>query len=139
MKKNKVFLVIFTLVLILSCIISKPSYGAEIGKDKKTVYLTFDDGTSPALTNEIIKVLEKNNVKATFFVEGNNARTNSEVIKKINESGMSIMPHTDIHEYNKIYSSANSYFDDLKNCEDTILEFNWKNKFKIYKNSRWFR
>ncbi|MBU3134743.1 polysaccharide deacetylase family protein [Clostridium gasigenes] len=131
MKKNKGFLVILTLVLILSCIISKPSYGAEIGKDKKTVYLTFDDGASPALTNEIIKILEKNNIKATFFVEGNNARTNSGVIKKINESGMSIIPHIDTHEYNKIYSSANSYFDDLKNCENTILSLTGKSNSKF--------
>lgn len=126
MKKNKRFIVILTLVLTLSCIISKPSYGVEIEKDKKTVYLTFDDGLSPAKTNEILKILEKNNVKATFFVIESNARENSGVIKKISKSGMSIMPHTDIHKYNKIYSSANSYFEDLKNCEDTILKLTGK-------------
>lgn len=131
MKVNKKVIAIIILILILSCTISKPSYGAEMEKDKKTVYLTFDDGPSPGTTNEILKVLQKNNVKGTFFVIGKNARENSGVIKKITESGMSIMPHTDLHEYNKIYSCATSYFEDLKKCESTILDLTGKSNSKF--------
>lgn len=131
MKEHKKIEFIITLVLLLSSIISIPSYGLEIGKDKKTVYLTFDDGPSPGTTNEILKVLEKNNVKATFFVIGGKARENSAVIKKMSASGMSIMPHTDIHEYEKIYESSKSYFEDLKKCEDTISNLTGKSSFKF--------
>lgn len=130
-KLNTKFIAIIILILILSSIISKPSYCIEIEKDKKTVYLTFDDGPSPSTTNEILKVLEKNSVKATFFIIGKNARENSGVIKKMSESGMSVMPHTDLHEYNKIYSSTNNYFEDLKNCENTILTLTGKSDLKF--------
>jgi len=130
MKKNK-YIAIIIVTLILSCITSKQAYGLEAIKGKKTVYLTFDDGPSPGTTNEIIKVLNKNNIKATFFIIGSKARENSGVIKKISDFGMCIMPHTDRHEYNKIYYSAKNYFDDLKNCEDTITNLTGKTNFEF--------
>lgn len=130
MKKNKKIIII-TLVLAICCIISTPSYGSEIERDKKTVYLTFDDGPSVGTTNEILKVLEENNLKATFFVIGSNSREHNGIIKKMNESKMSIMPHTDMHVYDKIYSSSKNYFDDLKSCENTITTLTGKTNFKF--------
>lgn len=130
MKKNRSIFVII-LALILSCIISKQTYSVEGVKEKKSVYLTFDDGPSPGTTNEIIKILNENNIKATFFVIGSKSRENCEVIKKISDGGMSIMPHADRHEYNKIYYSTKNYFDDLKNCEDTITNLTGKTNFEF--------
>ena len=44
-------------------------YGAYyMGKDEKILYLTFDEGSNDTYTNEIVDVLNKNNVKATFFL-----------------------------------------------------------------------
>ncbi|MEG2290864.1 MAG: polysaccharide deacetylase family protein [Clostridium sp.] len=128
---NKKYIAIVTLILILSCMISKPSYGVELGRDNKTVYLTFDDGPSPSTTNEILKVLENNNIKGSFFIIGKNARDNSDIIKNMNKSGMAVMPHTDSHEYNKIYSCAKSYFEDLKNCENTISALTGKENLRF--------
>ncbi|WP_459830686.1 polysaccharide deacetylase family protein [Clostridium carnis] len=89
-------------------------------ENKKVVYLTFDDGPSPGITKEISQVLLKNNVKGTFFVVGSNVRLFPKVIKELKNNGMSIMPHTDIHEYKNIYSSKDEYFKDLNNCIETI-------------------
>lgn len=41
---------------------------------KKTVYLTFDDGPGSKVTPKLLKVLKKNNVKATFFIVGSQAK-----------------------------------------------------------------
>ncbi|MGL5353852.1 MAG: polysaccharide deacetylase family protein [Clostridium sp.] len=131
MKKSRKIIGIITLVLTLSCTVSKPSYGEALVREKKTVYLTFDDGPSTGTTNNIIDVLNENNIKATFFIIGLNARRNVEIIKRINENGMSIMPHADKHEYNTIYSSKSRYFEDLTKCEDTITRLTGKSNFNF--------
>lgn len=89
----------------------KPSTG-------KTVYLTFDDGPS-RYTPEILDVLDKYGVKATFFVV--NGRYNS-TMKDIVDRGHQIGLHTYSHDYKKIYSSDTAYFNDLQKIHDVVLE-----------------
>lgn len=131
MKKRRKIIAIITFVLVFSCTISKPSYGEVLLNTKKTVYLTFDDGPSVGTTNAIIDVLNENDIKATFFIVGLNARRNSDITKRINENGMCIMPHADKHEYNTIYSSKAKYFEDLKKCESTITKITGKSNFNF--------
>ncbi|WP_341534805.1 polysaccharide deacetylase family protein [Clostridium sardiniense] len=87
---------------------------------KKVVYLTFDDGPSITNTNNIIDILNKNGVKGTFFVVGNKAAENKNILKKARNLGMSIYPHCNVHDYEKIYSSTDEYFKDLNLCENKI-------------------
>ena len=68
----------------------------ETGKSKQ-VYLTFDDGPDPEYTQKILDVLEKENVKATFFVVGENVYKYPEVVKKIIANGHLIGAHTFSH------------------------------------------
>ncbi len=89
----------------------KPSAG-------KTVYLTFDDGPS-RYTPEILDVLDKYGVKATFFVI--NGRYNS-TMKDIVNRGHQIALHTYSHDYKKIYSSDTAYFNDLQKIHDVVLK-----------------
>lgn len=89
----------------------KPSTG-------KTVYLTFDDGPS-RYTPEILDVLDKYGVKATFFVI--NGRYNS-TMKDIVNRGHQIGLHTYSHDYEKIYSSDTAYFNDLQKIHDVVLK-----------------
>lgn len=84
----------------------------------KTVYLTFDDGPS-RYTPEILDILDKYGVKATFFVI--NGRYNS-TMKDIVDRGHQIGLHTYSHDYKKIYSSDAAYFADLQKIHDVVLE-----------------
>ncbi|WP_291650350.1 polysaccharide deacetylase family protein [Clostridium sp.] len=86
----------------------------------KTVYLTFDDGPSVNITKELINILNKNDIKATFFVVGDYANIYPYMIKSLNENGMSIMPHCNIHDYTFLYKNEESYFKDLDKCKSTI-------------------
>ena len=54
----------------------------KLQPNKKEIYLTFDDGPS-SITQEILTVLEKENIKATFFCTGNNVKKQPELYKKI--------------------------------------------------------
>ncbi len=86
-------------------------------KGIKVVYLTFDDGPTHN-TPEILKILKKNNVKATFFVIGHN----TDMYKQIVDEGHAIAIHTYTHNYKEIYSSTENFFKDLYRLRDTIKE-----------------
>lgn len=102
----------------------KPSTDSSVSMPKpkpstgKTVYLTFDDGPS-RYTPEILDVLDKYGVKATFFVI--NGRYNS-TMKDIVDRGHQIGLHTYSHDYKKIYSSDTAYFNDLQKIHDVVLK-----------------
>lgn len=64
---------------------------------EKTLYLTFDDGPIPEITEFVINELAKVNAKATFFCIGNNILKHREEFEKIVRSGHSIGNHTCNH------------------------------------------
>lgn len=82
----------------------------------KVVYLTFDDGPGP-YTHDLLRVLKKYDVKATFFVVGDE---NPELLRQIVKDGHSIGIHTVCHNYEKIYSDPQVYFRDLYAMQEII-------------------
>lgn len=62
-----------------------------------TVALTFDDGPNPVFTPQILAILKKYHVKATFFVVGANAKLYPDIIKQIHEQGHVIASHSETH------------------------------------------
>ena len=82
----------------------------------RTVYLTFDDGPS-AYTKQLLDVLDKYGVQATFFVvRGNYVET----LKRMEEAGHTVAMHSDTHDYHVIYSSEEAYFADLYAIQNKI-------------------
>ena len=73
----------------------------------KVVYLTIDDGPSE-YTDEIIKILNKNNVKATFFMINDNMQAYPEQVKNIVENGNTAGFHSVTHDIHKLYVSKTS-------------------------------
>ena len=86
-------------------------------KKIKTVYLTFDDGPS-AHTDEILNILKKNNIKATFFVIGIGKNYND--YKKITDQGHVLGLHSFTHEYKKVYASEDSFFKEFYQLRDAV-------------------
>lgn len=84
---------------------------------EKTIYLTFDDGPS-FNTEKILDILDRYNVKATFFVIGTNSNYNH-LIKRAYDSGHTIGLHSYTHDYS-IYRSVATYFDDLNKISDLV-------------------
>ena len=73
----------------------------------KVVYLTIDDGPSE-YTDEIINILNKNNVKATFFMINGNMQAYPEQVKNIVENGNTAGFHSVSHDIHKLYVSKTS-------------------------------
>lgn len=64
---------------------------------EKKIALTFDDGPHPVYTEKLLDGLKERNVKATFFVVGQNAEKCPEIIKRMSEEGHLIGNHTYSH------------------------------------------
>lgn len=79
---------------------------------EKIVYLTFDDGPGK-YTSKLLKVLDKYNVKATFFVT-NQYPDYRNLIKKEYKKGHTVAIHSYTHDYSKIYSSQEAFFEDIE-------------------------
>lgn len=82
----------------------------------KVAYLTFDDGPSK-YTNQILNILKRHNIKATFFVLGNTSSYGLRMYRKMKRLGHSIGNHTYSHHFNRIYSSPKAFFADFYRME----------------------
>lgn len=78
--------------------------------DEKKAYLTIDDGPTER-TLEILDILKEKDVKATFFVVGEN--TDLDILKRVHDEGHTIGVHSNSHNYNKIYSSVEDFLNDF--------------------------
>lgn len=85
---------------------------------EKIVYLTFDDGPSP-YTPELLEILKRNGVKATFFVTGASPG-NSECIGAAYRDGHAIGAHTYTHNFAEIYSSDTVFWNDIEKVQNLI-------------------
>ena len=87
----------------------------------KKVYLTFDDGPS-IYTKDILDILKRYNVKATFFVTGMNSEQYDDYYQKILDDGHSLGIHTYSHVYNDVYKSLDSFVEDFNKMRNLIYE-----------------
>jgi len=92
----------------------------QIYKGKK-VYLTFDDGPS-IYTDEILDILAKYQVKATFFVIGKTDEKSKARYKRIVEEGHTLGMHSYSHKYNKIYNSLEDFDKDFTKLRKLLYD-----------------
>lgn len=88
----------------------------------KTMYLTFDDGPSEENTRRVLDILRERNIKATFFLVGENVRNHPEVARQIVAEGHTIGIHCDNHDYDALYESVDSYVADFEKARQTVYE-----------------
>ena len=88
----------------------------------KTMYLTFDDGPSEENTQKVLDILRDRDIKATFFLVGENVRNHPEMARKIVAEGHTIGIHCDNHDYEALYKSVDSYVEDFEKARQTVYE-----------------
>ncbi|MBN1116058.1 MAG: polysaccharide deacetylase family protein [Bacteroidales bacterium] len=66
-------------------------------RDKKVIYLTFDDGPTPLITKKVLDILDGFGAKATFFCLGRNVERNPELCIEILNKGHTIGNHSYSH------------------------------------------
>ncbi|MDX9916548.1 MAG: polysaccharide deacetylase family protein [Gudongella sp.] len=88
--------------------------------DGKFVYLTFDDGPSEKATPQILEILGKYSIKATFFVVGSMSDKYPERLREIRDAGHAIGNHTYSHVYSYLYKNTANFMADIRKTENTF-------------------
>lgn len=104
----------------------------NIPNTENSIYLTFDDGPTPEITERVLEILDNHHIKATFFCIGDNVRKHSEIVQKIISKQHSVGNHTYSH-LKGWETSTKSYISNTEACEIKLNSL-----FKI-RNSKLFR
>ena len=96
---------------------------------KGKIALTFDDGPHPRYTRQILEILKREGVRATFFVIGENIGYYDEgIVAEIIADGHELGNHTFNHEHTKSMSDED-FYRDVRACHDLIKEkYNYEMK-----------
>lgn len=113
--KNKLFNLMLVICIVLVAVIYSKGEGLRIVNvflnneneipiycvetDEKKIALTFDVAIGDEYIEDILNILEKNNVKATFFVIGSWVDRHEAILKKIDDCGHEIGNHSTTHPY----------------------------------------
>lgn len=93
------------------------------------IYLTFDDGpTGSGSTSKILDILKNEGIPATFFVTGNGPDS---LIKRAYNEGHTVALHTYTHEFSKIYSSLDNYYNDLEKVQNRVYNLTGYKSFIV--------
>jgi len=95
-----------------------PMSDDAVNPGDKVVYLTFDDGPGP-YTEKLLDILDRYNVKATFFVT-NGKPDYQNLIAQEAQRGHTVAIHSASHDYAKIYQSVDAYFADFDEMNSII-------------------
>lgn len=90
-------------------------------QNNPTLYLTFDDGPIPELTEWVLDLLEKHQISATFFCVGDNVRKYPQIFQKLLTQNHSVGNHT----FNHIkgwQTSLKDYLENIQLCQNIIQE-----------------
>lgn len=103
----------------------------EVKTKSKEVFLTFDDGPTPEVTDFVLNLLEKHQAKASFFCIGKNADQYPKIINRIDSNGHTIGNHTYNH-YHCYKHSAKEYLGNIKLTTELLssLSSNYKKLFR---------
>lgn len=100
-----------------------PKYVWEIPNKENKVFLTFDDGPTPEITEWTLEQLNRFDAKATFFCIGDNIEKYPEIFQKAIREGHAIGNHTFNHL--KGWKTENErYLENVKNCDASIRNQN---------------
>lgn len=92
----------------------------EGADENRQVYLTFDDGPVPVITDFVLEELSKRDQKATFFMVGDNVRKHPSLAKEVLNSGHQLGNHT-YHHLHGLKTSGKVYLENVEAC-DRIFE-----------------
>ncbi len=95
----------------------------DIPNTENYIYLTFDDGPVPEITNWVLDMLENYQVKASFFCIGDNINKFPDTYKRILQEGHAVGNHTYNH-LNGWKTTTKTYLENVQKCAIQIDKFN---------------
>ncbi len=109
-----------------------PNFVWNINTNNKELYLTFDDGPTPEVTDWVLQTLNEYNAKATFFCIGKNVESNPEIFQRIIDFGHFVGNHT--YDHLKGWKTkAKEYIGNIE-LTDSVMMFQIQNSKSLYQN-----
>ncbi|GLB50701.1 polysaccharide deacetylase family protein [Neptunitalea lumnitzerae] len=105
----------------------------DVPTTNKEVYLTFDDGPTPEITNWVLAQLQQFNAKGTFFCIGKNIHENPEIFARLLQEGHSVGNHTNNH-HNAWKVGYKCYIKNTLRAEEEIID-----NYPAFKEKKLFR
>jgi peptidoglycan/xylan/chitin deacetylase (PgdA/CDA1 family) len=98
------------------------NYIWDIPNMENKIYLTFDDGPTPEITEWVLEVLNEHQIKATFFCIGKNIQKHPVIYNKVIDNKHAIGNHTFNH-LNGWRTTTDDYLKNIALCNSEILNF----------------
>ena len=96
-----------------------PQYLWKGPTDKRTIYLTFDDGPIPEVTPRVLEILRDYVAKATFFCVGDNVHKHPDIFRQLTDNGHAVGNHT-YHHLNGWKTPDTDYLNDVERCREVL-------------------
>jgi peptidoglycan/xylan/chitin deacetylase (PgdA/CDA1 family) len=103
---------------------------------EKVIYLTFDDGPVPSLTEWVLDELEKYNAKATFFCVGSNILRHKSIFNRIIAGKHTIGNHTMRH-IKGFRNNVKDYMDEVESCRELTGNYMFRPPYGQLKRSQY--
>ncbi len=99
--------------------------------EQKVCYLTFDDGPTEEVTPQVLDVLKKYNIKATFFMLGKMLNVNRELGKRVYDEGHLLANHSYFHVYEDLYATSDGFIAEIEKTQQLIKDVTGEEPFKL--------
>jgi peptidoglycan/xylan/chitin deacetylase (PgdA/CDA1 family) len=109
-----------------------PNYVWDIATTNKELYLTFDDGPTPDITNWTLDILKQYDAKATFFCIGANIEKHPDIFKNIINAGHTIGNHTQ-HHAKGWQTKTKVYLENVAQAETSITSITNAKSSKLFR------
>ncbi len=83
-------------------VVGGQDYGVKLPLAPGEVVLTFDDGPNPSSTNQVLKALADECLRATFFMVGRQARAHPQTVRQVRAAGHTIGTHSQNHPLGRL-------------------------------------
>jgi len=110
-----------------------PRFVWDMPNNERTIYLTFDDGPTPEVTDWVLDILREHDIRATFFCIGNNIEKHPDIFMKVVNAGHAIGNHT----FNHILgwnTDNKTYQENADACDKSILS-----RYPAFESAKLFR
>ena len=104
----------------------------SFSSEKKELFLTFDDGPTPEITDWTLDILKDFDAKATFFCIGKNIEEHPAIFKRIILEGHSVGNHT--HNHVKGWKTiTKDYLENTQKAQEVLNQLSEKNELKLFR------